>query len=124
MVLSHMAQMRLAPIEVLGDSSMIDYSYITYLFRAGSRPEQYATLVGYVTLLGLTLYHMFGGGPVALNRVLPSERRIKAQDLIRSKRVRLFAALSVSAIASVGVYRIGFAEGGIPMARLYRSLSI
>ncbi|KAK3820991.1 MAG: hypothetical protein J3Q66DRAFT_332341 [Benniella sp.] len=126
MVLSHMEQMRWAPVKVLGDSSMVDYSYITYLFRVGSRPEQYATLVGYATLAGLMLYHMFSGGPVAFNMILPrnSGRRIKAQELIRSKRVRLFAALSASVIVGVGVYRIGFARGAIPMARLYRSLSI
>ncbi|KAF9150038.1 hypothetical protein BG015_008151 [Linnemannia schmuckeri] len=54
MVVSHMNVMRLAPLEVLGDSSMVDYSFVTYLHRIGRSGP-------YVLLVGLLAYHMFGG---------------------------------------------------------------
>ncbi|KAF9984254.1 hypothetical protein BGZ65_000733 [Modicella reniformis] len=117
LVLVHMDQMRMVPVKVFGDSSMIDYSYITFLHQM-RRPAPY------VLLVGLMAYHMFSGAPIAVNMVLPkgSGRRIKTQELVRSKRVRAAIAGVVSMVTLVGVYRIMSAKGGIPMAKLYRSL--
>ncbi|KAF9137146.1 hypothetical protein BGX30_010512 [Mortierella sp. GBA39] len=117
MVIAHMNDMRLAPLEVLGDSSMVDYSFVTYLHRIGRSGP-------YVLLVGLLAYHMFGGGPVAFNMVLPkgSARRVKVQDLIRSKNVRGVFAAVVVGVAVVGTARIMFAEGPIPLSRVYLSL--
>ncbi|KAF9545213.1 hypothetical protein EC957_011192 [Mortierella hygrophila] len=117
MVIAHMNDMRLAPLEVLGDSSMVDYSFVTYLHRVGRSGP-------YILLVGLLAYHMFGGGPVAFNMVLPkgSARRVKVQDLVRSKKVRgVFAAVVVGVVV-VGTARIMFAEGPIPLSRVYLSL--
>ncbi|KAF9360652.1 hypothetical protein BGX26_008329 [Mortierella sp. AD094] len=106
LVLGHVNTMRLAPIKVLGDSSMLDYSFVTFLHRM-NRPAPYLLLVGFMS------YHMFGGGPVAFNMALPkgSESRIKAQDLIKSRKFRAVVVGVVSTVTLVGVYRIVNAEG-------------
>ncbi|KAF9958095.1 hypothetical protein BGZ72_000900 [Mortierella alpina] len=116
-VLGHMDTMRMKPLKVLGDSSMIDYSFVSYLHRIG-RPSPYVLLVGFMA------YHMVGGGPVAFNMALPkgSERRIKAKQLIQSRKVRAAVAGTVTAVAMVGVYRILTAEGAIPMSKIYARL--
>ncbi|CAO3566421.1 unnamed protein product [Mortierella alpina] len=116
-VLGHMDTMRMVPLKVLGDSSMVDYSFVSYLHRIG-RPSPYLLLVGFMA------YHMVGGGPVAFNMALPkgSERRIKARELIQSRKVRGAVAGVVTMVAMVGVYRIMTAEGVIPMSRIYASL--
>ncbi len=118
-VLAHMDQMRMVPLRILGDSSMLDYSYITFLYRM-RRPVPYALLVG------LMAYHMFSGAPVAFNMMLPkgSERRIKTQELVQSKKTRMVVAGVVSSTMLVGVIRIMMAKGPIPMAKLYRSLHV
>ncbi|KAF9171752.1 hypothetical protein BGX20_007003 [Mortierella sp. AD010] len=105
LVLGHMDTMRMTPIKVLGDSSMLDYSYVTFLHRM-NRPAPYLLLVCFMA------YHMFGGAPVAVNMVLPkgSESRIKARDLIKSKKARAAVAGAVSTVVLVGVYRIMNAE--------------
>ncbi|KAG0230522.1 hypothetical protein BGX31_005804 [Mortierella sp. GBA43] len=118
-VLAHMDQMRMIPLEFLGDSSMLDYSYVTFLYRM-KRPVPYALLVG------LMAYHMFSGAPVAFNMILPkgSKRRIATQKLVQSKRARMVVAGVVSSAVLVGVIRIMMAKGPIPMARLYQSLHV
>ncbi|KAG0075718.1 hypothetical protein BGZ90_009569 [Linnemannia elongata] len=117
LVIAHMNSMRLAPLEVLGDSSMVDYSFVTYLHRIGRSGP-------YILLVGLLAYHMFGGGPVAFNMVLPkgSARRVKVQDLVRSKKMRGVVAAVVVGVVVVGTGRIMFAEGPIPLSRVYLSL--
>ncbi|KAF9439072.1 hypothetical protein BGZ76_000554 [Entomortierella beljakovae] len=117
LVLGHMNSMRLVPVKVLGDSSMLDYSFVTFLHRM-NRPAPYLLLVCFMA------YHMYGGGPVALNMALPKDNgsRIKTQELIKSKKPRAIIAGVVSTIALVGAFKIMNAEGTIPMARLYRSL--
>lgn len=117
LVIAHMNGMRLAPLEVLGDSSMVDYSFVTYLHRIGRSGP-------YILLVGLLAYHMFGGGPVAFNMVLPkgSARRVKVQDLVRSKKMRGVVAAVVVGVVMVGTGRIMFAEGPIPLSRVYLSL--
>ncbi|KAG0358517.1 hypothetical protein BGZ54_010391 [Gamsiella multidivaricata] len=118
-VLAHTYQMRVVPVKVFGDSAMVDYSFIAFLHRM-KQPAPY------VLLVGLMAYHMFGGGPVAFNRALPksSERRVKAQELIRSRKARAVAAGVISTVALVGAYRIMRVEGAIPMTKLYRSLLV
>ncbi|KAF9104090.1 hypothetical protein BGX29_002467 [Mortierella sp. GBA35] len=115
--IAHMAQMRLAPLEILGDSSMLDYSFVTYLHRIGRSGP-------YVLLVGFLAYHMLGGAPVAYNMLLPrgSSRRMKVQELVRSKRVRAAVAGVVSLVALVGTGRIMYAVGPIPLSRVYLSL--
>ncbi|KAF9193733.1 hypothetical protein BGZ51_002397 [Haplosporangium sp. Z 767] len=117
LVLGHMDTMRAAPVRVFGDSSMLDYSFVTYLHRI-HRPEPYWLLVGFMA------YHMIGGVPVAFNMALPkgSARRIKAKELIQSRRTRGVVAGLVTTAVMVGAYRIMFAEGTIPMTRLYGML--
>ncbi|KAF9103037.1 hypothetical protein BGX27_010758 [Mortierella sp. AM989] len=117
LVLGHMNTLRLTPIKVLGDSSMLDYSFVTYLHRM-NRPAPYLLLICFMT------YHMIGGGPVAFNMVLPkgSGSRIKTQELIRSKKSRAVATGVVSTIALVGAFKIMNAQGAIPMAKLYRAM--
>ncbi|KAF9576132.1 hypothetical protein EC968_010255 [Mortierella alpina] len=117
-VLGHMDTMRMAPLKVLGDSSLVDYSFVSYLHRIG-RPSPYVLLVGFLA------YHMVSGGPVAFNMALPkgSERRIKARELIQSRKVRAAVAGMVTVVAMVGVYRIMTAEGVIPMSKIYARTS-
>ncbi|KAF9962423.1 hypothetical protein BGZ70_008058 [Mortierella alpina] len=117
MVLGHMDTMRMVPLKVLGDSSMVDYSFVSYLHRVG-RPSPYLLLVGFMA------YHMVGGGPIAFNMALPkgSERRIKARELIQSRKVRAAVAGVATVVAMVGVYRIMTAEGRIPMSKIYARL--
>ncbi|KAG0307988.1 hypothetical protein BGZ98_009287 [Dissophora globulifera] len=116
-VLGHMDTMRVIPVEVLGDSSMIDYGFVTFLHRV-KRPAPY------ILLVGLMAYHMFGGGPVAYNMVLPkgSERRIKVQELTKSKKTRAIIAGLVSTVALVGAYRIMTSDVVIPMSKIYLTL--
>ncbi len=117
LVLGHMDTMRMMPLKVLGDSSVVDYSFVSYLHRIG-RPSPYVLLVGFMA------YHMVGGGPVAFNMALPkgSERRIKARELIQSRKMRAAVAGVVTVVAMVGVYRIMTAEGVIPMSKIYARL--
>ncbi|KAF8946460.1 hypothetical protein BGZ47_000463 [Haplosporangium gracile] len=117
MVIAHMNVMRLAPLEVLGDSSMIDYSFVTYLRRIGRSGP-------YVLLVGLLAYHMFGGMPVAFNMLLPkgSPKRVKVQELMRSRKLRGALAAVVVGLVTVGTGRIMFAKGPIPLSRVYLSL--
>ncbi|KAF8949281.1 hypothetical protein BGZ46_005164 [Entomortierella lignicola] len=117
LVLGHMNTMRWAPIKAFGDSSMLDYSFVTFLHRL-NRPAPYFLLVCLMT------YHMIGGMPVAFNMAIPkgSTGRIKTQDLIKSRKLRLVVTGLISTVALVGTYRIMNAEGVIPMARLYRSM--
>lgn len=113
-VIAHMNDMRLAPLEVLGDSSMIDYSFVTYLHRIGRSGP-------YVLLVGLLAYHMVGGGPVAFNVVLP-RWRWSVKELLESRKWRGVVAGVIVAVAMVGTGRIMYAKGAIPMSRVYLSL--
>lgn len=117
LVLGHMNTMRIVPARVLGDSSMLDYSFVTFLHRM-KRPAPYILLIGFMS------YHMIGGGPVAFNTILPrnSGIRIKTQDLIKSKKIRAGVAATISLLALVGTFRIMSSEGRIPMVTFYRLL--
>ncbi|KAF8940219.1 hypothetical protein EDD21DRAFT_387480 [Dissophora ornata] len=117
LVLSHMRTMRQIPVEVFGDSSMIDYGFVTFLHRM-KRPAPYVLLVGFMA------YHMFGGGPVAFNMALPkgSSQRIKVQELKESKKARAVVTAVVSTAALVGVYRILTSDVVIPMSKFYLQL--
>lgn len=117
LVLGHMNATRFKPLDAFGDSSMVDYSLITYVHRMGHRPP-------YVLLVGFLLYHMIGGGIAAFNVALPkgSQRRISMQTMVKSRKTRgILTGLSTT-LVMVGVYRIVTAEGVIPMARLYSTL--
>ncbi|KAF9579804.1 hypothetical protein BGW38_003789 [Lunasporangiospora selenospora] len=123
-VLAHMDVMRLTPAHVFGDSSLVDYSLVTFHWRIGE------SIVPLGVIVVLTAYHWFGGSVVALNRALPwllgakrADRWRRSKDeLVQSKTVRGVVAGVVTAATLVGVYRIAHAPGMIPMNRLYMSL--
>ncbi|KAG0201658.1 hypothetical protein BGX28_005575 [Mortierella sp. GBA30] len=120
-VFDHLNTMRIVPLNILGDSSMIDFSFISYLYRSG---QQHPFV--YVLLVALSSYHMISGGLAAYNLVLPrgSERRIKVRDMIQSKKSRLAAVSMLAVVALVGVYRIMTVEGVIPMSKVYARLML
>lgn len=117
LVIGHMNGMRFKPLDAFGDSSMVDYSVVTYIHRMGHRPP-------YILLVGFLVYHMVGGGIAAYNGSLPkgSKRRVSIQDMIKSRKTRAVVTGVVTTVTMVGVYRILTAEGTIPMARLYSTL--
>ncbi|KAF9926981.1 hypothetical protein FBU30_003590 [Linnemannia zychae] len=117
LVISHMNTMRLVPLDVLGDSSMIDYSFITYLHRVGRSGLYFA-------LVGLLAYHMFGGLPVAYNSLLSllTSKRLTTQELVASKKWRAWIAGIIAGVALVGTGRIMYASGPIPLSRVYLSV--
>lgn len=114
LVISHMNVMRLAPLDVLGDSSMVDYSFVTYLHRIG-RSGPYALLVGLLT------YHLASGGPFAFNMVLP-RWRWSLRELVGSRKWRGVVAGVIVSITLIGTFRIMYAKGAIPLSRVYLSL--
>ncbi|GJJ75366.1 hypothetical protein EMPS_07724 [Entomortierella parvispora] len=117
LVLGHMNAVRFKPLDAFGDSSMVDYSLITYIHRMGHRPP-------YVLLVGFMVYHTIGGGIAAYNAALPkgSKNRVSIRDMIKSRKARAVVTGVVTTVVMVGVYRILTAEGSIPMARLYSTL--
>jgi hypothetical protein len=119
LVLGHMNATRFKPLEMFGDSSMVDYSLITYVHRMGQRPP-------YILLVGFLLYHMVGGGIAAFNMALPkgSQRRVSMQTMIKSRKTRTIVTGLSTVMVMVGVYRIVTAEGVIPMSRLYSTLEL
>ncbi|KAG0057023.1 hypothetical protein BGZ83_002261 [Gryganskiella cystojenkinii] len=117
LVIGHINAMRAKPFNILGDSSLIDYWYVTHIHRIGHRPP-------YILLVGFLTYHMYGGAIAAYNAVLPkgSKKRVQVQEMIRSRKTRAAVAGVVTTVVMVGAYRIFTAEGTIPMAKLYGRL--
>ncbi|KAG0245450.1 hypothetical protein BGW41_000077 [Actinomortierella wolfii] len=119
-LLVHVGMYRLLPIVIYGDSSLIDYSLVTWMFREGNQAVHY---FGMVPLILLGLYHGTGGLFVAIDRsLLPRGWRWSTKKLKNLNWYQSAIAWIVAPLVLIGLWRIVEAPGPIPMAKYYQKL--
>ncbi|KAG0245449.1 hypothetical protein BGW41_000076 [Actinomortierella wolfii] len=117
-VIGHAVTYRLFPMLEFGDSSLIDYSFVTFMFRDNALLNYFY----FLPLIGFGVYHFAGGLIVALDRSLPAKYRFSLTTLRETKKLKVALAWVLTPLATVGLYRLATAPGAIPMAKYYQRL--
>ncbi|KAF9972839.1 hypothetical protein BGZ73_003985 [Actinomortierella ambigua] len=124
-LLVHVGMYRLLPIVIYGDSSLIDYSLVKWMFHAEDGSGQAVHYFGMVPLVILGVYHGTGGLFVSVQRSWPSRwsaRKWSIQKLKELNRYQFKIAWVVTPIALVGLWRTVEAPGPIPMAKHFQKM--
>ncbi|KAG0261392.1 hypothetical protein DFQ27_002977 [Actinomortierella ambigua] len=124
-ILVHVGMYRLLPIVIHGDSSLIDYSLVTWMFQAEGGSGQAVHYFGMVPLVLLGLYHGTGGLFVSIQRSWPSRRDGRKWSIQRLKdlnRYQIAMAWAIVPVALVGLWRLVEAPGPIIMAEQYQKM--
>ncbi|KAG0261393.1 hypothetical protein DFQ27_002978 [Actinomortierella ambigua] len=117
-VLGHAVTYRLVPWLEFGDSSMVDYSLVTFMFRDNALLQYFY----FLPLIGVGVYHFAGGLVVSIDRSLPKKYRFSTKTLRETKKAKMVLAAVAIPLLTVGLYRFATAPGYIPMAKYYQRM--
>ncbi|KAG9284470.1 hypothetical protein G9A89_014074 [Geosiphon pyriformis] len=127
-VVSHYAVNRIIPRRYLGDSSLIDITYVTLALKRWPK----STYLGFTLLLGLAAYHVASGAPAAFQVIsgsislkknkdraaIASDQAKKRQNSIRNGALTTSLGLVASGLLVIGGI-IGRGNINIPLRAEY-----
>ncbi|KAF9972838.1 hypothetical protein BGZ73_003984 [Actinomortierella ambigua] len=117
-VLGHAVTYRLLPYLEFGDSSLIDYSFVTFVFRDNALLQYFY----FLPLIAFGVYHFAGGLVVSIDRALPQKYRFSTKTLRETKKAKIALAAVSIPLLTAGLYRLATTPGIIPMAKYYQRL--
>jgi Protein of unknown function (DUF1691) len=121
LVALHYTIARDLPQKYFGDSTFLDYSYISFLL------QKYPafTYIGHTALISIASFHIAAGMNVAVNQLRGHKKHQQQKDkqatsmpLVDPKRIPVYVSLVVTGLTLGGLYVLGRTEK-IPLRREY-----